>query len=57
MLAVTATPELPEPADVAGTEYVEGVVKQPDGLILIHDLNTFLALDEEQTLEAALAAP
>ena len=42
---------------VPGTEYVEGVVKQPDGLILIHDLNTFLALDEEQTLEAALAAP
>lgn len=39
-----------------GTEYVVGVVKRPDGLILIHDLNTFLSLEEEQTLEAALVS-
>jgi len=42
---------------VPGTEYVAGVVKRPDGLILIHDLNTFLSLAEEQTLEAVLAVP
>jgi purine-binding chemotaxis protein CheW len=37
-----------------GTEYVAGVLKRPDGMILIHELNTFLSLDEEQALEAAL---
>lgn len=35
-------------------EYVRGVVKLDDGLLLIHDLDTFLALDEEQALSAAL---
>jgi purine-binding chemotaxis protein CheW len=37
-------------------EYVEGVVKLPDGLILIHDLDRFLSLDEERELERILAA-
>jgi len=46
---------IPLESVLPGTEYVAGVVKRPDGLILIHDLNTFLSLDEEQTLEAALA--
>lgn len=45
---------VPAHAVLPGTEYVAGVVKRPDGLILIHDLNTFLSLDEEQALEAAL---
>jgi purine-binding chemotaxis protein CheW len=45
---------LPAEAVLPGTGYVTGVVKRPDGLILIHDLNTFLSLDEEQALEAAL---
>ncbi len=36
------------------TQYVEGVVKLPDGLIFIHDLGQFLSLDEEQTLSHAL---
>lgn len=35
-------------------EYVRGVVKTPDGLILIHDLDRFLSLDEEHALDAAL---
>jgi purine-binding chemotaxis protein CheW len=35
-------------------EYVEGVIKLEDGLILIHDLDTLLSLEEEQTLAAAL---
>ncbi len=36
-------------------EYLEGVVKTADGMILIHDLNRFLSLDEESTLDAALS--
>jgi len=35
-------------------DYVEGVVKLEDGMILIHDLNRFLSLDEENTLDNAL---
>ena len=35
-------------------EYVRGVVKLEDGLIFIHDLDTFLSLEEESALEEAL---
>lgn len=35
-------------------EYVEGVVKLADGLILIHDLDKFLSLEEENFLAQAL---
>jgi Chemotaxis signal transduction protein len=35
-------------------EYVEGVVKLADGLILIHDLDKFLSLEEESSLDQAL---
>ncbi|MEW6160517.1 MAG: chemotaxis protein CheW [Verrucomicrobiota bacterium] len=35
-------------------EYVEGVVKFWDGLIFIHNLDSFLSLDEENVLERAL---
>jgi purine-binding chemotaxis protein CheW len=34
--------------------YAAGVVKRPDGLILIHDLDRFLSLEEEQTLHDAI---
>ena len=37
-----------------GLEYVEGVIKLEDGLILIHDLDMLLSLEEEQLLAAAL---
>jgi purine-binding chemotaxis protein CheW len=37
--------------------YVEGVVKLHGGLILIHDLDTFLSLEEESVLEQAMARP
>lgn len=37
-----------------GIEYVEGVVKLTDGLILIHDLDKFLSLKEESSLDHAL---
>ncbi|MFA5371550.1 MAG: chemotaxis protein CheW [Sideroxydans sp.] len=35
-------------------EYVEGVVKLTDGLILIHDLDKFLSLEEENSLAHVL---
>jgi len=39
---------------VPGIECVEGVVKLSDGLVLIHDLDKFLSLEEEQALDAAI---
>lgn len=43
-------------AILPGLEYVQGVMKLDDGLIMIHDLDTFLSLDEENTLDEALPA-
>lgn len=37
-----------------GTDYVEGVVRFPDGMILIHDMETFLSLEEEKLLDRAM---
>ena len=37
-----------------GLDYVEGVVKLDDGLVFIHDLDTFLSIEEEKTLEKAM---
>lgn len=42
-------------AILPGLDYLEGVAKLDDGLVFIHNLDTFLALDEARTLEAALA--
>lgn len=39
-----------------GLEYVDGVVKLDDGLILIHDLDRFLSLDEAEALDRVMAA-
>jgi purine-binding chemotaxis protein CheW len=36
-------------------EYLQGVAKTEDGLVLIYDLDQFLSLDEERTLDKALA--
>jgi purine-binding chemotaxis protein CheW len=41
---------------VPGLEYLEGVLKLKDGLILIHDLEQFLSLDEEKSLDEAMKA-
>lgn len=35
-------------------EQIEGVIQLDDGLILIHDLDQFLSLNDEQELEQAL---
>jgi purine-binding chemotaxis protein CheW len=37
-----------------GLEHVEGVVKTEEGMILIHDLEQFLSLQEEKALHEAL---
>jgi purine-binding chemotaxis protein CheW len=37
-----------------GMEYVEGVVKLKDGIILIHDLDKFLSLEEENIMDDAM---
>jgi purine-binding chemotaxis protein CheW len=36
-----------------GIDYLSGVVKLADGLIFIHDLDTFLSLEEELQLDTA----
>jgi len=35
-------------------EYVEGIVKLENGLVLIHDLDKFLSIDEERKLDEAV---
>ncbi len=37
-----------------GLDYLAGVTKLEGGLILIHDLGTFLSFEEEKELDAAL---
>lgn len=39
-----------------GLEYLEGVAKLENGMILIHDLDKFLSLEEEEILGHALRA-
>ncbi|MBA3806643.1 MAG: purine-binding chemotaxis protein CheW [Acidobacteria bacterium] len=34
-----------------GMKYVEGIMKLPDGIVLIHDLDKFLSLEEEKALD------
>ena len=46
---VDANQVLPE------AEYIRGIAKTSDGLILIYDLDRFLSLDEEQALDTALS--
>lgn len=41
--------------DGVGTEFVAGVARMEDGLVLIHDLDTFLSQAEEAELDAAIA--
>jgi len=35
-------------------EYIDGIIKLNDGMVLIHDLDTFLSLEEERNLEDAI---
>ena len=42
-------------AVLADLDYVQGLLKVEGGIILIHDLDRFLSLDEEKILDTALA--
>ena len=37
-----------------GIEYIEGVAKLEGGLTLIHNIDSFLSLEEEKTLDDAM---
>ena len=39
---------------VPGMQYIEGVIKLEDGMILIHNLDKFLSIEEEKTLNNAM---
>ena len=39
---------------VPGMKYIDGVVRLPDGVILIHNLDRFLSIEEERALEKAI---
>lgn len=58
--AVTEVDEYPEhsleAADsvLPNLEFIAGVMKLPEGLVLIHDLDRFLSLEEEMALDRAL---
>jgi purine-binding chemotaxis protein CheW len=58
--AVTGVQDLPAAETIAaetilpGLEHLEGVAKTDQGLVLIHDLGTFLSLEEERALGAIL---
>jgi purine-binding chemotaxis protein CheW len=55
---VTPLPGAPDIVlGVAGLEHIQGVVKLDDGLVLIHDLDTFLSLHEVRTLNEAMERP
>jgi len=50
-----ASQEMIDAGDILpNLEYVEGVVKLKDGMILIHDLEQFLSLQEEKALHEAM---
>jgi purine-binding chemotaxis protein CheW len=54
--------EIPEEKIIAGEqilpelEYVEGVMKTEGGMVLIHDIEKFLSLQEEKALDEAMEA-
>lgn len=41
-------------AVLPGMEYLQGIVRLADGLVLIHDLEQLLTLDEERVLDEAM---
>lgn len=50
----TADDVVPTDAIVPRTEYIEGVAKLEENILLIHNLDSFLSLDEETALDDAL---
>jgi purine-binding chemotaxis protein CheW len=40
---------------VPGLEYVAGIARLPDGLLIVHDLDSFLSVEESRALAGAVA--
>jgi purine-binding chemotaxis protein CheW len=55
LLALEAGQLDASPRELPGVGYVAGALKLPDGLVLLHDLRTFLSEAEALELEEALA--
>ena len=54
-LVPVAEADVASPADVApGADYVSGIARRADGLLVIHDLDAVLSLDEIHGIDAAL---
>lgn len=51
---IIAEAVMPPDAVLPGMAHVAGIVALPDGLLFIHDLDTFLSLDEGRQLAEAL---
>jgi purine-binding chemotaxis protein CheW len=52
------------PADIASVtsvttkiDHISGVAKLPDGLVILHDLHTFLSEAESEALDASMSVP
>lgn len=56
VMELPAEEQIEAGAILPGLDYLTGVVKLADGLIFIHQLDSFLSLDEESALDAALEA-
>lgn len=54
LLGVNPSAIAPATAVLPGVEHTAGVARLPDGLLVIHDLERFLALDEATQLDEAL---
>jgi purine-binding chemotaxis protein CheW len=54
-LAQRSSGEITHPESIApGIEYIDGVAATGDGMVLIHDLDRFLSVEEEQSLRESL---
>jgi purine-binding chemotaxis protein CheW len=56
VVEVSAESYAPGAGILPGLEMVEGAMKLEDGLILVHDLDRLLSLDEQKTIDRALSA-
>lgn len=54
VLAAKASEVVESETLVPGLEYVRGIVRLPDGLIFVHDIDAFLSLEEDAQLADAL---
>ena len=55
VIEVSSAERAPAGAILPGLELVDGAVKLEDGLVLIHDLERLLSLDEEAAIDRALS--